>query len=106
MGHVVPFKAPESFTRAGIDWTRDACTQRERSLREAYLTFETSCGPEGLVMLLLLSAATRRQGRVAEDLQAAADYAEVLLNIKLHSHREGALAAASADFAQSGPPRS
>ena len=53
--NVVPFKAPETFKRFGIDWTRNAKTERERALREAFLTYESSCGPEGLVSLLLLT---------------------------------------------------
>jgi hypothetical protein len=103
MGHVVPFKAPETFTGAGIDWTRDAITERERALREAYLTYESSCGPEGLVSLLLLSTVSRRQGAVAEDLQAAADFAEVLLDFKLRKHQDDTLAAANSYTADSGP---
>lgn len=42
-----PFKAPQIFQQFGIDWTRDAATEPERSLREAFLTHETSCGPTG-----------------------------------------------------------
>jgi hypothetical protein len=90
---VVPFAAPERFTRVGIDWTRAARTESERSLREAFLTYETSCGPNGLVSILLLAVVSRRQGSVAEDLQAAADYAEVLLGLKLHQHQSDALEA-------------
>ena len=30
--NVVPFKAPESFTRFGIDWTRDAKTESLRRM--------------------------------------------------------------------------
>jgi hypothetical protein len=88
---VVPFKAPQRFARVGIDWTRAARTESERSLREAFLTYETSCGPNGLVSVLLLAVVTRRQGTVAEDLQAAADYAEVLLGTKLHKHQSDVL---------------
>jgi hypothetical protein len=90
---VVPFKAPERFARVGIDWTRAARTESERSLREAFLTYETSCGPNGLVSILLLAVVSRRQGSVAEDLQAAADFAEVLLGTKLHKHQCDALEA-------------
>jgi hypothetical protein len=90
---VVPFKAPERFATVGIDWTRAARTEFERSLREAFLTYETSCGPTGLVSILLLAIVSRRQGMVAEDLQAAADYAEVLLGLKLHKHQSDALEA-------------
>ena len=89
--NVVPFKAPESFTRFGIEWTRDAKTDPERSLREAYLTFESSCGADGLVSVLLLAVVSRRQGAVAEDLQAAADFAEIILGMKLRKHRDDAL---------------
>ena len=90
---VVPLKAPERFARVGIDWTRAARTESERSLREAFLTYETSCGPNGLVSILLLAVVSRRQGLVAEDLQAAADFAEVLLGTKLHKHQCDALEA-------------
>ncbi|MDB5071052.1 MAG: hypothetical protein JWM87_2163 [Candidatus Eremiobacteraeota bacterium] len=44
MKNVVPFKAPEPFERLGIDWTREAANDRERGLREAFLTYESSCG--------------------------------------------------------------
>jgi hypothetical protein len=101
--HVVPFKAPETFAGAGIDWTRAAIADRERALREAYLTYESSCGPEGLVSLLLLSTVSRRQGAVAEDLQTAANFAEALLGVKLRKHQDDALAAAHSDVAESGP---
>jgi hypothetical protein len=90
---VVPFKAPERFARVGIDWTLAARTEAERSLREAFLTYETSCGPNGLVSILLLAVVSRRQRMVADDLQAAADYAEVLLGLKLHQHQSDALEA-------------
>jgi hypothetical protein len=60
-------------------------------LREAFLTYETSCGPDRLVSILLLATVSRRQGSVAEDLQAAADHAEILLGTKLWKHQNGAL---------------
>jgi hypothetical protein len=63
MRNVVPFKAPNTFTRFGIDWTRAAATERERKLREAFLTYESSCGPNGLVSLLLLATVSRRKER-------------------------------------------
>jgi hypothetical protein len=85
--NVVPFKQPEAFERFGIDWTREAASERERAMREAYLTYESSCGPDGLVSVLLLAAVSRRQGAVATDLQAAAEHAETLLGVKLHAHR-------------------
>ena len=88
---MVPFKAPDRFARVGIDWTRPAQTGSERLLREAFLTYETSCGPNGLVSVLLLAAVSQHQGSVAEDLQAAADFAEVLLGTKLHKHECNAL---------------
>jgi hypothetical protein len=76
-----------------IDWTRAAKTGAEQSLREGFLTYETSCGPNGLVSILLLAVVSRRQGTVAEDLQAAADHAEILLGIKLRKHQHDALEA-------------
>ena len=100
--NVVPFRPPESFTRLGIDWTRAARTERERLLREGYLTYETSCGANGLVSVLLLAVVSQRQGAVADDLQAAADFAEVMLGTKLHTHREDALQAVDDHFARGG----
>jgi len=101
--NVVPFKAPEGFTRFGIDWTRDAKTEPERALREAYLTFESSCGSDGLVSILLLAVVSRRQGAVAEDLQAAADFAEIILGTKLRKHRDDALEMVHDCLTQDGP---
>lgn len=103
MRNVVPFKAPEAFERFGLDWTRDAVTERERAMREAYLTYESSCGPDGLVSLLLLAAVSRRQGAVASDLHAAADHAETLLVVKLHNHRRAAMDAVEAHVSGGGP---
>lgn len=92
--NVVPFKSPKTFARAGIDWTRAATSDRERTLREAFLTRETSCGPDGLVSVLLLATVSRRQGAVADDLQAAADFAETMLAMRLRKHQDDALASA------------
>ncbi|HEX3464403.1 MAG TPA: hypothetical protein VHS78_10190 [Candidatus Elarobacter sp.] len=89
--NVVPFKAPETFERFGIDWTRDAKTEAERSLREAFLTYETSCGSSGLTSLVLLATVSRRRGAVAADLAAAADFAEVMLAMQLRKHIDDAL---------------
>ena len=91
MKNVVPFRAPEPFLRHGIDWTRAALSEQERTLRESYLTYETSCGANGLASLLLLAVVSRRQGAVAEDLQAAADFAEIMLALQLRKHQEDAL---------------
>jgi hypothetical protein len=104
MKNVVPFKQPEIFNRQGIDWTRSPATNAERALREAYLTYETSCGPDGLVSVLLLVTVTRRQSAtVSQDLQDAADFAEILLAIKLAKHQSDALNIANASVADSGP---
>jgi hypothetical protein len=103
MKNVVPFKAPEPFQRLGIDWTRAATTEHERLMREAFLTHESSCGMSGLVSLLLLSAVSRRQGAVAEDLQAAADFAEVVLAMELRKHQDDVLAAAQSYVGVNGP---
>lgn len=89
--NVVPFKAPETFERFGIEWTREAKTEAERSLREAFLTYETSCGSSGLISLVLLALVSRRQGAVAADLAAAADFAEVMLAMQLRKHMDDAL---------------
>ncbi|MDB5072680.1 MAG: hypothetical protein JWM87_3791 [Candidatus Eremiobacteraeota bacterium] len=102
MRNVVPFKAPDTFARFGIDWTRSAATERERKLREAFLTYESSCGPNGLVSLLLLATVSRRQGAVAEDLQAAADHAEILLAMKLHKHQDDAMSSMETYLAEGG----
>ncbi len=91
MKDAVPFRAPTKFTEFGIDWTQAARSESERSLREAFLTYELSCGPNGLVSVLLLAMVSRRQGSVAEDLQAAANHAEILLGIKLRKHQVDAL---------------
>ena len=96
MKNVVPFKAPDTFARLGIDWTRAATTEHERLVREAFLTQETSSGMSGLVSVLLLAAVSRRQGAVAEDLQGAADFAEIILAMQLPKHQDDTLS-----FAQS-----
>jgi hypothetical protein len=101
--NVVPFRPPESFKRFGIDWTRDAASDGERSLREAYLTYELSCRQDGLVSILLLAVVSRRQGAVAEDLQAAADFAEVMLSMTLRKHRDDAMEAVHEHVTQGGP---
>ncbi|HEX3464996.1 MAG TPA: hypothetical protein VHS78_13195 [Candidatus Elarobacter sp.] len=103
MKNVVPFKQPEIVQQHGIDWTRAPSTKAERALREAYLTYETSCGPEGLVSVLLLATVTRRQGAVSQDLQDAADFAEILLAMKLGKHRSDALSIANASVTDTGP---
>jgi len=91
MKNVIPFKPPEGFEAHGIEWTREPVTDRERSLREAYLTYELSCGPDGLVSVLLLASVCRRTGTVAADLQSAAAHAEDLLTVKLVRHRTRAI---------------
>ena len=101
--NVVPFKAPETFARFGIDWTRNAKTERERALREAFLTYETSCGPHGAVSLLLLATVSRRQGAVAEDLQAAADFAEIILAMKMRKHQDDVLEIVESHLEQDPP---
>ena len=102
MKNVVPFKPPATFERYGIDWTRDAASESERQLREAFLTHERSCGPNGLVSLLLLATVSRRQGTVAGDLQTAADFAEILLAMKLRKHQDDTLAAMQSYLAEGG----
>ena len=52
--NVVPFRASETFQQHGIDWTKPAANERERALREAFLTYESSCGSDGLTSLVLL----------------------------------------------------
>ena len=42
---------------------------------------------------MLLAVVSRRQGAVAEDLQAAADNAEILLGMKIRKHQHDALEA-------------
>lgn len=65
-------------------------------MREGFLTQETSSGMSGLVSLLLLAAVSRRQGAVAEGLQGAADFAEIILAMQLRKHQDDTLS-----FAQS-----
>jgi len=100
--NVVPFRASETFEQYGIDWTKPAATERERALREAFLTYETSCGAEGLTSLVLLALVSRRQGAVAEDLQYAADLAEIVLSMKVREHQNDALAFACSHLAERG----
>ena len=100
--NVVPFKPPEIFERYGIDWTRDATSDCERALREAFLTYETSCNPSGLTSLLLLAIVCRRHGAIAADLDAAAGFAEVMLGMTLHKHQNHALEAVHEYLANGG----
>jgi hypothetical protein len=53
--------------------------------------------------LLLLAAVSRRQGAVAEDLQGAADFAEVILATQLRKHQDDTLAAAQSYVETNGP---
>jgi len=101
--NVVPFKAPDKFTEAGIAWTREPQSERERALREAFLTYEASCGPNGLVSILLLALVTRRQGSIASDLQDAADHAEILLGMKLRNHQMDMLEMVQGHVWEQGP---
>ena len=99
--NVVPFKPPETFERFGIDWTRDATN--DASDRCAKRTSRTSsCGPNGLVSLVLLAVVCGRQGAVAADLQAAADLAEIMLSMKLRKHRDDGLEAVRAYISEGG----
>jgi len=100
--NVVPFKAPHTFDRLGIDWTKSPKSERERTLREAYLTYETSCGINGLTSILLLATVSRRQGTVADDLQQAADFAEIMLAMQLGKHQSDALTLVEAHAGSSG----
>ena len=101
MKNVVPFRAPETFERFGIDWTREPTTDEERFLREAFLSYESRCGQDGLVSLLLLSVVSRRQGNTAKDLQTAADFAEIMLAMKARKHQDDTLAAIHSYFTES-----
>ena len=87
----VPFKAPEPFDRAGITWTREPASERERNLRQAYLNYAKSSGREGLASILLLSLVSQRQGAVAADLADAAAFAEGMLCTLVRKHQENAL---------------
>ncbi len=77
MKNLVPFAAPARFAEFDIDWTRAARTETERRLRQAFLTYEMSCGPNGLVSILLLAIVSGRHASVPEDLEAGADHAEI-----------------------------
>ena len=103
MNNGVPFKARDAFARLGIDWPRDAATERERLLREAFLTEESSCGTSGLVSLLLLAVMCRREGAVAADLAVAADFAEVTLAMELRKHQDDVLSDARSYVEAGGP---
>jgi len=100
--NVLPFRPPEIFKRYGIDWTREPTSERERSLREAFLTYETSCNSNGLTSLLLLAIVCRRRGAIAADLDAAAGFAEVTLGMTLQKHRDQALEAVHEYLANGG----
>jgi hypothetical protein len=54
------------------------------------------------VSILLLAIVSQRQGAVAEDLQASADFAEVMLSMKLRKHRDDAVEAVHAHVMQGG----
>jgi hypothetical protein len=101
--NVLPFRPPEIFERYGIDWTREPASDRERALREAFLTYETSCIPNGLTSLLLLAIVCRRRGAIAADLEAAAGFAEVSLGMTLQKHRDHALEAVHDYLATAAP---
>ena len=103
MRNVVPFKAPEPFRRAGIDWTRNAANEGERALREAFLSYESSCGASGLVSLLLLSIVSRREKGIGEYLQAAASFAEIVLAMQLRKHQSDALDMVQSCMINNGP---
>ncbi len=102
MRNVVPFRST-AFAAVGIDWTKEPRSEAERGLRGTYLTYETSCGPDGLASVVLLSIVARRQGAVASDLQAAAEFAEIILAAKLRKHQDEALEASQSHFAEHGP---
>jgi hypothetical protein len=102
--NVVPFKAPDTFKRFGIDWTREPATEAERTLRETFLIYESFCGGEGLASILLLATVSRRQGSVAKDLQEAADFAEIILAMKVRKHQDDALEASHAHVERGGVP--
>jgi hypothetical protein len=102
MKNVVPFRAPETFERYGIDWTREPTSETERLLREAFLGYDNSCGQDGLISVLLLAMVSRRQGAVAADLQAAADFAEIMLAMKARKHQDDTLAAIRSYYEESG----
>ena len=101
--NVVPFKACDAYDQAGIDWTREARSDRERVLREAYLTYESSAGTSGLVSLLLLGIVTRRQGAIAADLEYVANRAEIILSMKLRQRQCDVLKMLAEYVSESGP---
>ena len=102
MRNVVPFKAPETFKQYGIDWTREPRSDREKALREAFLTYETSAGLNGLASLVLLAVVSRRQGTVGEDLQSAADFAEIMLTMQVRKHQDDVMAMLESYLANGG----
>ena len=52
--------------------------------------------------ILLLAIVSQRQGAVAEDVRASADFAEVMLSMTLRKHRDDAREAVHADVTQGG----
>jgi len=101
--NVVPFKACDAFDQAGIDWTKEARSDGERALREAYLTYESSAGTSGLVSLLLLGIVSRRQGTIAADLEYVANRAEIILAMKLRQHQCDVLKMLAEYVSENGP---
>ena len=101
--NVVPFKPCDAFDQAGIDWTREARSEEERALREAYLTYESSAGTSGLVSLLLLGIVSRRQGPIAADLEYVANRAEIVLSMKLRQRQCDVLKMLAESVAENGP---
>ena len=57
----------------------------------------------GLVSVLLLAVVSRRQGSVAEDLQGAADFAEIILAMQLRKQQDDTLATAQLYVETNGP---
>jgi hypothetical protein len=55
------------------------------------------------VSLLLLAVVCRREGAVADDLQAAADFAEVTLSMELRKHQDDVLSDARSYVEADGP---
>jgi hypothetical protein len=82
----------------GRELTGDVCSPREipsRVLR-AILIWSARCRSCELAVV------SRRQGPAAEDLQAAADHAEILLGIKVRKHQADALDAVQDYLAHGG----
>ena len=98
---VVPLK-PTAFAKRGIDWTRNPESERESELREAYLTYEASCGTNGTLSILALAWEARRAGFLPRDLEIAEEYVVTQTAPTLRARHDDALALVEGQLAEDG----